>query len=106
MSATPDPLAVKIAALWERNKPVVRERLDLLERAVAELEKTGALSAELKSEAIGIAHKLAGSLGMFGHNNATEHARSIEIEWESAGNISSLRKHLDALKASLADALV
>lgn len=105
MSSTPDPLAAKIAALWERNKTVVRERLEILEHAVSELEKAGAVPTELKAEAIGIAHKLAGSLGMFGHNDATEYARVIEIEWESAGAASSLRKHLDALKASLADAL-
>ncbi len=67
-----------IAALWQRNRPLLLERLALLDRAAA-----GPLTPGLRGEAIGIAHKLAGSLGMFGFHEGTEIAREIEAHLES-----------------------
>lgn len=66
-----------LTSLWERGLPLVRERLDLLDR-VAIAAATGDLSEELRVEAVGIAHKFAGSLGMFGYDRGTEIARQIE----------------------------
>ena len=63
--------------LWERGLPLLRERLNLLDRAAAAAE-TGDLSEDLRVEAGGIAHKFAGSLGMFGYDRGTEIARQIE----------------------------
>jgi HPt (histidine-containing phosphotransfer) domain-containing protein len=63
--------------LWERGLPLVRERLNLLDRMALAAE-TGKLSEELRIESVGIAHKFAGSLGMFGYDRGTEIARQIE----------------------------
>lgn len=66
-----------LTSLWERGLPVLRERINLLDRA-ATAAKTGEVDEELRVEAMGIAHKLAGSLGMFGYDRGTEIARQIE----------------------------
>jgi hypothetical protein len=64
-----------LAAIWQRHLPVVIARLDLLDRAAA----AGALNDELREEAGGVAHKLAGSLGMYGYDEGTRIAREIEV---------------------------
>jgi HPt (histidine-containing phosphotransfer) domain-containing protein len=66
-----------LATMWERNLPLVRERVDELERAAA-AASTGELTAEAKNSAIGTAHKLAGSLGTFGYHHGTDIAREME----------------------------
>lgn len=63
--------------LWVRGLPLVRDRLNLLDH-VAAAARAGDLSEELRAEAVGIAHKFAGSLGMFGYDRGTEIAREIE----------------------------
>jgi HPt (histidine-containing phosphotransfer) domain-containing protein len=64
-----------IAGIWARNRPVVETRLDLLDRAAA----TQPLPEPLRTEARGEAHKLAGSLGMFGLPEGTRVARELEV---------------------------
>ncbi len=85
-----------LATLWERNLPVLRERLDLLDAAAA-AAATGSLTAEQRTEAGSTAHKLAGSLGMFGYPRGTDLARQLEQSFESG---TSLEK--DALAAQMA----
>jgi len=72
-----------IHALWERNLPQLRERLDLLDQAAAQA-KTGTLGDDTRIEAAAIAHKLAGSLGMFGYKDGTTIARDLEILFNEA----------------------
>lgn len=60
--------------LWSRNKPLLDERLELLDCA-----GTQPLTEEARTEARGVAHKLAGSLGMFGLTKGTELARELEL---------------------------
>ena len=67
-----------IAALWHRNQPQVLERLALLDQAA-----TALLTPELRQQAHATAHKLAGSLGMFGFHEGTRLAREIEQHLES-----------------------
>jgi HPt (histidine-containing phosphotransfer) domain-containing protein len=71
-----------IAALWQRNQPQILERLALLDRAAA-AARAGALTPALHAEAIAVAHKLAGSLGMFGFHEGTRIARELEQHLES-----------------------
>jgi HPt (histidine-containing phosphotransfer) domain-containing protein len=83
MSMSPDAEAEEaaektkkmIAAIWARNRPVVGQRLALLDRAAA----IQPLPEDLRIEALGEAHKLAGSLGMFGFHDATLAARELEV---------------------------
>lgn len=66
-----------LQTLWERNLPLLHERLGILDRAALEVA-FGNLSEALRAEALEIAHKLSGSLGMFGYPHGTEIARQIE----------------------------
>ena len=66
-----------IADLWKKNLPTLRERLILLDRMAA-TAATGNLTETSRIEALEIAHKLSGSLGMFGYQQGTEIARKME----------------------------
>ena len=71
-----------IEALWQRNQAQVLERLDLLDHfASAAANQT--LNPALQDEATSVAHKLAGSLGMFGFHEGTQLARELEQHIES-----------------------
>jgi HPt (histidine-containing phosphotransfer) domain-containing protein len=66
-----------LSALWERNLPLLRARMNVLDRAAhGALHET--LTPAACAEAADTAHKLAGSLGMFGYPRGTEIAREIE----------------------------
>ncbi len=80
----PSPEATKaiLARVWEKNLPLLRERLDHLQAAADALHH-GPLTADAEAEAAGIAHKLAGSLGMFGYLRGTDAARKLELSFES-----------------------
>jgi len=66
-----------LADLWQRHLPLLRERLDLLDRIAADAS-TGTLTEESRLEALSVAHKLSGNLGMFGHQHGTETASQME----------------------------
>ena len=91
-----------MAALWERNLPLIRDRLDELGRA-AEAAATGSLDPAQRASAAGTAHKLAGSLGMFGYAQGTDLARELEQHLETAGEADPAR--LQELARSLRAAL-
>jgi HPt (histidine-containing phosphotransfer) domain-containing protein len=74
-------MARLIHALWERNRAQVENRLHLLESA-ADASRQGDMGEELRHEAREIAHKLAGSLGMFGFSMGSEIARRLELLFE------------------------
>jgi hypothetical protein len=71
-------IADLLSSLWERNLPLLHQRLDLLDRAAA-AAGAGSLDEALRLEALSIAHKLSGTLGMFGRHQGTEIARRIEL---------------------------
>ena len=100
------PIAA-IAAIWQRQVPQTRERLHVLRKAANSLSETRTIEPDLRAEALDIAHKLAGSLGMFGYGNATDHARAVEQELNHTGlpQPERLEQHVTALEASLRDAL-
>jgi HPt (histidine-containing phosphotransfer) domain-containing protein len=99
-----DPEATRklLASLWERNLPILRERCAQLERAVAAAQ-AGTLTQQLREETIDTAHKLAGSLGMFGYPEGTEFARRIEEHLESTAPIDAPRfaRDVAAMRATL-----
>jgi HPt (histidine-containing phosphotransfer) domain-containing protein len=66
-----------IADLWQRHLPNLRERLDLLDRTGAEAS-TGTLAETSRAEALTIAHKLSGNLGMFGYPQGSKIASEME----------------------------
>jgi HPt (histidine-containing phosphotransfer) domain-containing protein len=72
-----------LISLWERNLPLLHERLAILDRAASEAASDH-LSVALRAEALEIAHKLSGTLGMFGYQHGTEIAREIEVILKSS----------------------
>jgi HPt (histidine-containing phosphotransfer) domain-containing protein len=74
----PDQIDTLLAQLWQKNLPALLERLDLLDRT-AKIAATGKLAEEPRAEAQSIAHKLSGSLGMFGYQEGTQIAAKIEL---------------------------
>lgn len=79
MTDAEDKTASLLAALWLRNRPVVEERMAKLDHAAA----TFPLREESRTEAVISAHKLAGSLGMYGYEEGTRIAREIELLLDS-----------------------
>lgn len=67
-----------LATLWERNLPLTRERFAKLRQFTADL-RAGSATDEARKEAGEIAHKFAGSLGMYGFHRCTEPARQLEL---------------------------
>jgi len=78
----PDQIDTLLAELWQKNLPTLRERLDLLDRT-AKNAATGNLAEDSRVEAQSIAHKLSGSLGMFGYQEGTQIAAKIELMLKS-----------------------
>jgi HPt (histidine-containing phosphotransfer) domain-containing protein len=70
--------AALLASLWLRNRPLVEERLATLDRAASHAA-AGELEEDLREEAADTAHKLAGSLGMYGYDDGTRLARQLEL---------------------------
>ena len=70
-----------LRTLWTRNLPIIEERLLLLDRA-AQTVRSATLTLPLRRDAAMTAHKLAGSLGMFGYISGTEIARKLELLFE------------------------
>lgn len=91
-----------IAALWDRSLPIIYERLNGLDHA-CEAVVLDTLTPALRRAAADTAHKLAGSLGMFGYPRGTELAREIEHLLELEGPIDPIvfRQLVVALRASL-----
>ena len=91
-----------ISALWERSLPLITERLNSLDVA-CEAALLDRLSPLMRRGAADTAHKLAGSLGMFGYPRGTELAREIEQLLELDGHVdaATLRQLVLELRASL-----
>jgi diguanylate cyclase (GGDEF)-like protein len=73
-----DPMAAAVSKIWARHREQNVERISALEDAVMAMLEAS-LDSELRAKAEREAHKLAGSLGTFGLNNATTLARRIEV---------------------------
>ena len=95
-----------LAQLWKKNLPTVRERLDLLDKFGA-AASSGKLDEPTRVEALNIAHKLAGSLGMYGYQQGTEVASKMEsiLKSPTPDKLLTLRALSVDLRKSLADGL-
>jgi HPt (histidine-containing phosphotransfer) domain-containing protein len=91
-----------ISALWERSVPLISERLHGLDIA-CEAAVVGRLSPIMRRGAMDTAHKLAGSLGMFGYPRGTELAREIEqmLEYDGVVDPGLLRELVVELRSCL-----
>lgn len=78
--ATPGPAAQgqsSAARVWTQFHDVIFERLAAVEKAANDLQRS-TLTPEVRQKAVLEAHRLAGSLGMFGLTEGTQVARQIE----------------------------
>ena len=78
MNLTEEKTASLLASLWIRNRPLIEERLEILDHAAA-AAAAGTLDIDSREEAANVAHKLAGSLGMYGYDHGTRLARQLEL---------------------------
>src|SRR5271156_6333741 len=92
--------------LWKKNLPTIRERLDLLDK-FGSAASSGKLDEPTRLEALSIAHKLAGSLGMYGYQQGTEVASKMEriLKSPTPETLTTLRSLAVALRKSLAAGL-
>jgi len=91
-----------ISALWERSVPLITDRLNALNVA-CDAAARGRLSPLMRRGAADTAHKLAGSLGMFGYPRGTDIAREIEqlLESDAAVDAALLRELVVELRETL-----
>ena len=69
--------AAAVRALWERHRSTVLARVEAVEEAALAVSR-GALPADLRAEALLQAHRLVGTLGIFGLAEGTQIARRVE----------------------------
>jgi HPt (histidine-containing phosphotransfer) domain-containing protein len=95
-----------LAQLWQKNLPTIRERLDLLDQ-FGSAAVSGSLEEHTRLEALSIAHKLAGSLGMYGYQQGTEVASKMEriLRSPTPETLGTLRDLAADLRKSLAAGL-
>ena len=89
-----------LAAIWERSRPLVAERLTTVEAAAAAPADDAA-----RQEGLRAAHQLAGSLGTFGLHEGSDVARAIEQELEGAADGARLTELSRRLRDLLAPRL-
>jgi HPt (histidine-containing phosphotransfer) domain-containing protein len=93
--------AALLATLWVKIRPLVEERLATLDQAAA-AAKAGTLAEDLRKQAAGSAHKLAGSLGMYGYDEGTRVARELEVLLgEAAPDAAKLGALIQELRAAI-----
>jgi HPt (histidine-containing phosphotransfer) domain-containing protein len=101
-----DPIEALLAQLWQKNLPIIRERLDLMDK-FGSAAVSGSLEEHNRMEALNIAHKLAGSLGMYGYQQGTEVASKMEriLKTPTPETLVTLRALAADLRKSLAAGL-
>jgi HPt (histidine-containing phosphotransfer) domain-containing protein len=95
-----------LAQLWQKNLPTIRRRLDLMDK-FGSAAVSGSLEEHTRLEALSIAHKLAGSLGMYGYQQGTEVASKMEriLKSPTPETLTTLRALAADLRKSLAAGL-
>jgi diguanylate cyclase (GGDEF)-like protein len=80
-----------VADLWQQYADLMQQRMELLQQAAIAAQSSRVLIPDLHQAAAQAAHKLAGVLGMFGKDEGTALARSIEqLLSEETTNLQSL----------------
>jgi diguanylate cyclase (GGDEF)-like protein len=77
IQATDDNFEAEVAEVWAKVQSQLGDRVSVIETAIAELS-LGQFTPELQQHAQHEAHKLAGSLGMFGSDHGSRLAKTIE----------------------------
>jgi HPt (histidine-containing phosphotransfer) domain-containing protein len=92
---------LQLDAVWERNLPLVRDRLDRLDAFVSTLSR-GSATPQQFEEAADIAHKFSGSLGIFGYVAGSQFASNLERMLQSTRpDPDGIRNAVQAIRATL-----
>ncbi|MGI0485917.1 response regulator [Pantanalinema rosaneae CENA516] len=103
MIASASPVQAATTEIWQQVKEPFLERLSLMEQAIAAFQ-AGTGSEQLRSQAEQAAHKLAGSLGMFGYHEGSRLSRNLEQGWQfldPSRLLSQLQQWVDHLRQEL-----
>ncbi len=73
---------MQLDAVWQRNLPLIRNRLERLDTFVFTITR-GVATQQQREDAMDIAHKFSGSLGIFGYPAGSQFARTLERLLES-----------------------
>lgn len=103
--ATAEELKKRLKETWVKMLPLMLRRLDAINRAHCALVD-GRLTDSLRAEAANEAHKLAGSLGVFGLQEGSKSALEIERILATTENlnqnaISEFEKHVKKLESQI-----
>lgn len=82
-----------LQTVWIESEATVAERIALVDAAVEHL-LAGQLDEDERHSACQAAHRLAGSLGLFGLHRAGEAARALEIQLERGGSPGPERRRI------------
>ena len=90
-----DKLSKQIDDLWQKHLPLMRSRIETIQRAVDAI-RNNRLTQDARTDAARDAHKLAGSLGTFGLRSASDAATELErlLLAENSGDSVSIDKIL------------
>jgi hypothetical protein len=93
----------QLDAVWQNNLPIVRDRLTVLDAFAHAIAKQGMANPQQQNEAISIARKFTGSLGMFGYPTGGQLARTLEQLLVSTPypDAESVREIINAIHTSL-----
>ncbi|ABF42506.1 response regulator receiver modulated diguanylate cyclase [Candidatus Koribacter versatilis Ellin345] len=89
-----------LAVVWNKNRDLLLHRLDTIESFCRQLPDS-ASDVDLRSDASSDAHKLAGSLGMFGLSEGTSVAREIEYRLREDAADALLTANIPGLASQL-----
>ena len=99
-------MAARLAELWQKSLPTVLERVAILREACAALAGD-ATDTEARTRGREAAHKLSGSLGIFGLPQGTELAAAMEAVLKGSDALTpeetaTLAKQAEELEAAVA----
>ncbi|ESA35722.1 response regulator receiver modulated diguanylate cyclase [Leptolyngbya sp. Heron Island J] len=98
LTPTPEQTNTATAAIWERAKQRLSERIEVIEKATT-AGVTDTLADDLRQQAEQEAHKLAGSLGMFNLDHGSKLAHKAEQAFQNWPEL------LDHERTQLADVI-
>lgn len=103
--STADEVQQKLDDVWKKVLPLMLRRLEVIERVHKALAE-GQLSESLREEGVYEAHKLAGSLGVFGIEEGSELASQVEqiLSGSTAldsNRLSELETYIKTLKSKI-----
>lgn len=90
----------EVTGVWERTQAKLSQRVAVIEQATTALLQT-TLRDELRQRAIQAAHKLVGSLGMFGFAEGSRLAQEIEQLFQAQVDLEQHSLHLSELVLAL-----